>query len=374
MNRFPLRPFVGLGLAFVSAGLAGAAEHARNVILFLGDAGGIPTLSAASLHGHGRPQALFIQSLPHLALMDTSSADAWMTDSAAAMSAIVTGRKTNSGVISQGPDAVPQKQDGTVLQTILEHAEARGLATGVITNTSIADATPAACYAHANYRKKTGEIFAQLATPRFGDGVDVVIGAGRKSVLDATAALGLDIEASLRTRGYTILADPAELTDATDRVLVLADDGEFDPLPVVERALKILSRNPRGYFLMVEWDLHATKPARGLKHVLQMDDLVRQTAGQVGADTLIIFAADHSFDLRVRGGQPGKPLVLAEASGQENASAANVRVEDSHTGEEVLVAAQGPGAERVHGFIANTELFRIMMAAFGWEQPAVPAP
>jgi len=45
-----------------------------------------------------------------------------------------------------------------------------------------------------------------------------------------------------------------------------------------------------------------------------------------------------------------------------------VRVDDSHTGEEVLVLAQGPGAEQVKGFFANTEIFRIMMAAYGWKE------
>jgi alkaline phosphatase len=44
----------------------------------------------------------------------------------------------------------------------------------------------------------------------------------------------------------------------------------------------------------------------------------------------------------------------------------NVRMDDSHTGEEVLVAAQGPGSDAVHGFLANTDLFHVMRAAFGW--------
>ncbi len=83
-----------------------------------------------------------------------------------------------------------------MLKTILEHAEERGLATGVLSNMTITDATPAACYAHSNDRGATGPIFAQVLTPRFGDGIDVVIGAGRDTILKATAALGLKIEAA----------------------------------------------------------------------------------------------------------------------------------------------------------------------------------
>ena len=42
-------------------------------------------------------------------------------------------------------------------------------------------------------------------------------------------------------------------------------------------------------------------------------------------------------------------------------------MDNGHTGEEVVVAAQGPGAEAVHGFFPNTQLFHIMMAAYGWK-------
>lgn len=43
-----------------------------------------------------------------------------------------------------------------------------------------------------------------------------------------------------------------------------------------------------------------------------------------------------------------------------------ITVEDTHTGEEVIVAASGPGAEKVRGFLPNTRLFEIMLSAFGW--------
>ena len=45
----------------------------------------------------------------------------------------------------------------------------------------------------------------------------------------------------------------------------------------------------------------------------------------------------------------------------------SMAVTGRHTAEEVLVLAQGPGAEKVHGFFPNTELFRVMMSAYGWE-------
>ena len=70
------------------------AQKAKHVILFLADAGGLPTVNAASIFGYGEPQKLFIQRWKHIGLSDTSSASQWVTDSAAGMTAIVTGRKS----------------------------------------------------------------------------------------------------------------------------------------------------------------------------------------------------------------------------------------------------------------------------------------
>lgn len=92
----------------------------------------------------------------------------------------------------------------------------------------------------------------------------------------------------------------------------------------------------------------------------------------MGEDTLILFTADHSYDLRVNGGAKDEPLLPASTlpdfgDDQDSLKLENIRREDDHTGEEVLVAAQGPGAGRVRGFLDNTELFSIMMAAYGWK-------
>jgi alkaline phosphatase len=304
-------------IAILPLAAQAAPRKAKNVILFIGDAGGIPTLHAASVYKYDHPQKLFIQTMPHIALMDTSAADVWVTDSAAGMSAIVTGEKTYNGVISQSADGVRGKKDGKLLQTILEHAEQRGLATGVLSNMNITDATPAACYAHSNDRSKAGEIFAQILKPRFGDGVNVVIGAGRSAILKATAAIGLKVEPELRAKGYSF-CDKLDAVSTTDRrVVALLNTSDFSVEQAVDKAAAILSKNRKGYFLMVEWDTHT--------------------------DNLIVFAADHSFDLRVRAGRRGQPILPDGPP----AAKPNIRVEDGHTGEQVLVAAKGSGARAV---------------------------
>jgi len=352
------------------AGGAPAAERARNVILFIGDAGGLPTLNAASLYGYDRPQALFIQKMTDIALMDTSTASNWVTDSAAGMTAIVTGRKTQNGVLSQADDAVRGKQDGATLKTILEYAEERGLSTGVISNDSVAGATPAACYAHVNNRSNAAGIVAQLGKPLAGNGVDLVLGGGRSAIGKAAAGAGLDLDALLRSNGYSLLATPEAVRPDTTRAVGLTDASDFDLSTTVANAIGALSRNPKGYFLMVEWDLHTDNVKRGLDRTLVIDKVIRETVEQAGPRTLVIFTADHSFDIRVRGGGRGRPLLPEPTPGSAAPADPPLRMDDDHTGEEVVVAAQGPGAHRVRGFIANTDLFRIMMAAYGWKEDA----
>jgi len=74
------------------------------------------------------------------------------------------------------------------------------------------------------------------------------------------------------------------------------------------------------------------------------------------ASILILFTAAHSYDLRVIGGRKGGDFLSA------------VRLNDSHTGEEVFVGAEGPGSERVRGMFPNTYLFDVMLSAYGWKK------
>lgn len=346
--------------------------RARNVILFLADAAGVATLSAASLMAYGEPLRLHIQQWPHLGLSETSPVDYFVSDSANGMSSIVTGVKTRNGVISQGPDVVRGQRDGTATKTLLEYAEERGLRTGVITTQSIADATPAANYAHSNDRGKWGEIFPQAFSPRFGDGVDVMFGAGRGRIGEQLAARGSSFEALSAAHDRPIYAALEDAPAANLRPVVVAD--EMDVRAATLRALDILQRSDTGYFLVVEWDAHTDDPREGLQNVVDFDRLIAEVQGRVDlSDTLLLFTADHSFGLQVDGGQRGAPLLEGydawKAAGGEREGLLrleHVLVNDTHTGEEVPALAIGPGAERVRGYFPNTHLFTVMMDAWGW--------
>jgi alkaline phosphatase len=352
-----------------------AAAHAKHVILFLADAGGISTIHAASLLGTGSPRGLFVQRMPHVALVDTSAADAWVTDSAAGMTAIVTGRKTNNGVLAQGSDAVRKQTDGAPLDSILEYAEAHGLSTGIVTTDSVAGATPAALYAKVNDRDKEAEIILQAFSPRRGDGVDVLIGGGRTALAEAVAHAGKDLAAAAGAARHEVLTDLSQVPAGARRALVLFDDdAEFDLAAAVRTARAVLARNPTGSFLMVECDVHTDRVRQGLERMVAFDRIIRDTTESAGPDTLVLFTADHSFDLRVHDGATGGNLLegldavpeAANGRSVDSLRLPNLSMGGTHTGEAVMAAAQGPGSFRVGGYLENTDLFEIMLRAYGW--------
>jgi alkaline phosphatase len=365
---------IAFAIALVPAASA-AQSRAKNVILFLADAGGTSTLAAASLHGHGAPRQLFVQNMPHIGLADTTSAAHVVSDSAAGMTAIVTGHKTQNGVIALSASTVRGKQDGEVLKTILEYAEERGLSTGIVSNDSITGATPASTYAHVNDRGQTAAIFKQIFTPRFGDGVDVMIGGGRPNVTKALGGDGTTLDELSRRYGRPILSAIADVPAGASRAIVLLESSAFDLEEAVRTAHRLLSKNSKGYFLMVEADVHTDRMRNGLERMLELDKVIASTAKMVRRDTLLVFTADHSFDLRLRGGRLGEPMLAgleaaeaqAQAEKRRDIRIPTLRMDNGHTGEEVLVAAQGPGAARVHGYLANTDIFHVMMRAFGWK-------
>ena len=361
--------------AQVTEGAPLPGQKARNVILFLADAAGVATLNGASLLAYGEPLRLHIQQWPHLGLSETSPVDNFVSDSANGMSAIMTGVKTRNGVISQSPDAVRGEQDGAPTKTLLEYAEQRGLLTGVVSSQSIADATPAATYAHANDRGNWGGIFPQAFTPRFGDGVDVLIGAGRNRIGEQLVALGTSYEQLSQEHDRPIYAGLAEAPAENTRPVVVSDS--VDVRAATLRALDILGQGPTGYLLVVEWDAHTDDPRDGLQNVADFDNLIAEVQSRVDLDdTLMVFTADHSFGLQVDGGKRGEPLLEGyeawKASGSEEdiVRLENVLVNATHTAEEVPALAIGAGAERVRGYFPNTHLFDVMMDALGWEPDA----
>jgi alkaline phosphatase len=347
-----------------------SARASNNVILFIGDGVGVSSLNAASIYGYQKPQALYVQKMPNLALADTSTAKQWVTDAAASATAWATGIKGRNGVVSQSPAAEQGVKDGETLKTVLEYAEENGLSTGIISNddrTGVTIAAVAAFYSHTNNRQLSADIFRQLLNPKYGKGVDVVIGTGKKWIAGETEKVGYHIDREIPAKGYAYvdsLAAVSRLGPDKDRMIALFDDADFDFSEAVEQAIARLSKNPNGYLLIAFSDCHLPKTAKTLNRIIELDKAVQKAAEKHRKDTLIMMTADHGYDLRIK----GEALAETQKTATPKELLMAVSLEEQHTSEEVPVMAEGPGSEMVHGWISNTDLFHIMMCAFGWEK------
>lgn len=179
-----------------------------------------------------------------------------------------------------------------------------------------------------------------LITPRFGDGVDVVFGAGRKKIGALLAEMGTGFDALAQANDRPVYAEMADAPDGNARPIVVADN--MDVHAATLRALDLLEPSETGYLLVVEWDAHTDDPREGLQNMVDFDRLMAEVAQRVDLnDTLLLFTADHSFGLQVDGGKRGEPLMAGydawKASGADGdlVRLDDVLVNTSHTAEEV---------------------------------------
>lgn len=182
---------------------------AKNVILFVGDGMGVSTITAARiLEGQlkgktGEENSLSFETLPYVGLSKTYNVDGQTPDSAGTMSAMMTGVKTDVGVISQAEGVVRANCASTKdqnLVTSLELAAMAGMSTGVVTTARLTHATPAATYAHVPERDWEADsnlpaeavtngckdIAAQMLDFNYGNGLNVMMGGGRRSFIPKT--------------------------------------------------------------------------------------------------------------------------------------------------------------------------------------------
>lgn len=342
--------------------LSASALPARNVILFVGDGMGVSTVTAArilegQLRGEtGEENWLAFERLPHVALAKTYNANQQVPDSAGTMTAMVTGAKTRAGVLSLDAGLARGDHTGVEahrLETLFEQAEARGLATGVVSTAKITHATPAACYGHSPDRdwehdaklpadaRAAGfpDLARQLVEFGAGDGLEVALGGGREGFLpvetidpeypDKTGKRldGRDLmqEWSRAAPASAAVWSGAQLRAldlaATDRLLGLfepshmqfeahrpMDPGQEPSLAeLTDAALTLLSRHEKGYVLMVEGGRidhghHANSAYLALHDALAFSRAVETALARTDPnETLIVVTADHSHVFTIAG-------------------------------------------------------------------------
>ncbi len=283
----------------------------QNIILMIGDGMGMSHLYAANAYKlHLKKEPLHILTLAEkgaFTSMSTFSADSLVTDSAAAMTAMVTGVKTKNGYLSVSTDEKP-------LKTILEIAEDMGKDTGVVTTTRVTHATPAACASHINDRDKESEIAAQM----INSGTDVILGGGWNFFYPKNTGGKRDDDTDVfslaKSKGFTVVtAGEAfeNISQNTKKVLGLFSGSHLpyvtdriDAIPTLaqmtQKALDVLSQNPKGFFLMVEGGridhaAHINDAVSLIMETVDFDDAVGTVMAfmKEHPDTLLIVTADH---------------------------------------------------------------------------------
>lgn len=341
-------PLVGFFLVFLFAPLAVAAP--MNVILFIGDGMGPQHVDAGRYFANGGITPLSFENMAYSGTMTHNNYSGGVTDSAAAATAMATGRKVNNSVISQ---ALPG--DGSDLKTALEIFQDQGKRTGLVTmETPITDATPASFGAHVATRGDA----AGIANDYFTQTKPYVLFGEPGGAVNPTLATN---------NGYAVVTNNTELTGlnttTTGHVSGQFNFGASDAPTLAQMtttALDILSQDTDGFFLMVEHEgtdtgAHGNSISAVTKSVIELDSAVNAALGWITtnsslSNTLVIVTADHET-----GG------LTATNNGSGNQPGASWTT-SGHTTTPVPIYASGPAVDamRVQGTIDNTNLFHIL--------------
>jgi len=318
---------------------APGAPKAKNVILFIGDGMSIAHRTAARILSKGLVEGryggeLAIDDMPHMALVSTSGTDSVVTDSANSMSAYATGHKSCVNALGVYCARNKGNLDHPRVETIGELVKrTRGMAVGVVTNTEIEDATPAGMVAHNRLRADYNNIVKDF----FAVAPDVMMGGGTPNFRPASAggkrSDGEDYIRKFQDAGYAFVETRTDLMSAGPKATKLL--GLFNPVNIdgaldrfflkkgsvakfpdqpdlteqVKVALDVLSKNDKGFVLMVESGRidkysHSLDWERAVYDTIMLDNAVKVAKDFAAArndDTLIIVVADHTHGVAIVG-------------------------------------------------------------------------
>jgi len=316
----------------------GGAPKAKNVILFIGDGMSVAHRTAARILSKGLVEGryggeLAIDDMPHMALVSTSGTDSVVTDSANSASAYTTGHKSCVNALGVYCARNKSNLDHPRVETISELVKrTRGMSVGVVTNTEIEDATPAAMVAHNRLRADYNNIVKSFFTVQ----PDVIMGGGTPNFLPkgegSKRTDDEDYIAKFKGAGYTYVTTNTELKAAKGANKLL---GLFNPVNIdgaldrfflkkgsvakfpdqpdltdqVRAALDVLSKNDKGFVLMVESGRidkysHSLDWERAVYDTIMLDNAVKVAKDFAAArnnDTLIIVVPDHAHGVAIVG-------------------------------------------------------------------------
>ena len=285
-----------------------AADAPKYIFYYIGDGMGFNHVLNAQIFSDEVLRAdstLTMLRFPVASMARTHSASSDVTDSAAAGTALATGRKTRNNILGMDADTVAVT---SIAKTLFD----KGWGVGLVTTVAIDDATPGAFYAHVPSRSEYMTVGRQLAE----SGYQYAAGAGLRAARDNDGARTplLDYFAE---QGVTVACGPEGLATEADRLLVLSNDTvktwnvgyTVDSIPgaltlpaMTAAGIRQLSRvSPDRFFMMVEGGNidhagHANDGGTIMREVINFDQslaLAWQFYLAHPDETLIVVTADH---------------------------------------------------------------------------------
>lgn len=288
--------------------------QAKNIIFLVSDGMSSGTLNMADIllrNKEGRASKwinLYEKCLVKRALMDTASANSFITDSAAAGSAWGGGIRVKNGAINIGPN-------GERPVPILQKFKSMGKSVGCVTTVQITHATPASFCVNNNSRNAMPEIADEYLRLKF----DVMMGGGAELFSKEGRNDKKDMFEAYRQSGFEVARSKAEMmkTDGSKPILgVFSNDGlpyaidrendaklknEIPSLTeMTKKAIEVLSKNPKGFVMQVEagkvdWAAHSNDAAALLYDQVDFDDAigVAMDFAMKDKETLVIITTDH---------------------------------------------------------------------------------
>lgn len=322
-----------LSVRSTAPGLSATAQSPspKYIFIFLADGGGIAGMEATRMynrvvHNEGLNIPDKIMKQGSLGLITTHAADSLTTDSAAAATAMASGCKAKIG-------ALGTCADGRVPKTVMEIAKEKGMRIGLVTTSTIYDASPAAFTGHVSDRKFFSLIVDQYLrlTP------DLLLGGGRDQFIPQSQPGSgrkddRDMIADFTRQGYTYISNKAELSRVKGKKLLglftlqemsfeLDRDKDKEPslAEMTESAIRFLEENNRrGFMVFIENE--NTDAAGHMTDIASVIHAYREFDRAIGLayefyrkhprETLILVSSDHDA------GGLGFTLALEEPSGR----------------------------------------------------------
>lgn len=325
---------------------------AKNVILLIADGLSVGHRTAARILSKGVTNGMYnaplaMDDMPHMALLGTSSVDTIAADSANTASAYMTGHKSSVNALGVYADRTKASQDDPKQETIAEIIRRKtDMAVGVVSDAEIEDATPASVVSHTRRRNDKADIVGMFYNVK----PEVILGGGSayflpKETPGSKRKDSVNYIEKFSEAGYHLVTDRTALNqvvtgETPDRLLGLFHTGNMDGwidrhqwkgntvkkfpnqpdlTESFDAAVKVLEKNDKGFFLMLEAGLvdkysHPLDWTRSVGDTIAFDKVVERAKAycEKHPDTLLIVTGDHTHSISVAGtvddNKPGKDM------------------------------------------------------------------